>query len=72
MPLLKAAAGAAFLIFSHRDTETQRKVKSKGRQGYLAFLINSDLPFLCDSVADFAFFINLLIVKIRIDSDRHW
>jgi hypothetical protein len=28
----------------------------------MGILITSDLPFLCDSVADFAFFSNLLVI----------
>ncbi len=41
----------------HGDTE---KVEIKERSSLLAFLINSDLPFLYDSMADFAFFSNRL------------
>jgi hypothetical protein len=35
-------------------------MKSKREVKSLAFLINSDRSFLCDSVANFAFFNNLL------------
>src|SRR5882724_3688841 len=37
---------------SHRDTE-KNEVKEWSRP--MAFLTSTDLPFLCDSVADFAF-----------------
>jgi hypothetical protein len=40
-------------------------MKSKRRPSLLAFLINSDVLFLCDSVADFSFFSSLLGSKER-------
>src|SRR5258706_11181050 len=46
--VLESLAG---LLKNWMATETPRLMKFKGRSSLLAFLINADLPFLCDSAS---------------------
>src|SRR5258706_4550826 len=49
--LLGVLESLAGLLKNWTGTETRRLMKFKGRSSLLAFLINADLPFLCDSAS---------------------